>query len=282
MEEVVILSANRTPIGKFGKSLSNIKATDLGAFTIEETITKEDYNAGQYYVVLQHPMYDGAYNIAPVQTSANVMAIALNNSGTATAADKILFSLNERQSANAAQALCDAIDSEDIDDICTKFSFIVTAEGTEIDPIQSQVIKGMPLTVSGSTNKVDGDPVIVELLSTMFNAASKYSATTASFITLTATPDKNGKWAVTFNTNNLNVDDYTITVTTGTVKSSPFSVKVVEGQIPIPANPSQTETGTQGPKADPVKPTEEAKSPGFGIAAVLAGLGAAVLLRKRV
>lgn len=272
----------------FGTNKFNSSTVDVGkngAFTIETPIYKDDYNAGQYYVVLQHLMYDGNYNIAPVEESTGVWVIKLSNTGDVkdTPSDvKTLFSLNERQSANAAQALCDAIDSEDIDDICTKFSFIVTAEGTEIDPIQSQVIKGMPLTVSGSTNKVDGDPVIVELLSTMFNAASKYSATTASFITLTATPDKNGKWAVTFNTNNLNIDDYTITVTTGTVKSSPFSVKVVEGQIPIPANPSQTETGTQGPKADPVKPTEEAKSPGFGIAAVLAGLGAAVLLRKRV
>lgn len=40
MEEVVILSANRTPIGKFGKSLAKIKATDLGAFTIEEAVKR--------------------------------------------------------------------------------------------------------------------------------------------------------------------------------------------------------------------------------------------------
>lgn len=40
MEEIVVLSANRTPIGKFGKSLANIKATDLGAFTIEEAVKR--------------------------------------------------------------------------------------------------------------------------------------------------------------------------------------------------------------------------------------------------
>lgn len=256
-----------------------------GAFTIEKTITKEDYNAGQYYVVLQHPMYDTYYNIAPVETPANssIWFIKLSNTGDATtAADaKTLFSLNERQSANAAQALCDAIDSEDIDDICTKFSFIVTAEGTEIGPIPSQVIKGLPLTVSGKTNKVDGDPVIVELLSTMFTAASKYSPTSASFITLTATPDEHGEWVVTFNTNNLNVDEYTVTVKTGTVTSNPAYVEIIEGQIPVPAYPASTETTPQSPTAAPVNPTEQAKSPGFGIAAVLAGLGVAVLLRKR-
>ena len=40
MEEVVILSANRTPIGKFGKSLSGIKATDLGALTVKEAVKR--------------------------------------------------------------------------------------------------------------------------------------------------------------------------------------------------------------------------------------------------
>lgn len=45
MEEIVILSANRTPIGKFGKSLSNIKATDLGAFTIKEAVKRAGIDA---------------------------------------------------------------------------------------------------------------------------------------------------------------------------------------------------------------------------------------------
>ena len=40
MEEVVILSANRTPIGKFGKALANIKATDLGAMTVREAVRR--------------------------------------------------------------------------------------------------------------------------------------------------------------------------------------------------------------------------------------------------
>ena len=38
MEDVYIVSAKRTPIGKFGKSLSRIKATDLGAAAIKAVI----------------------------------------------------------------------------------------------------------------------------------------------------------------------------------------------------------------------------------------------------
>ncbi len=40
MDEIVILSANRTPIGKFGKTLSGIKATDLGALTVKEAVRR--------------------------------------------------------------------------------------------------------------------------------------------------------------------------------------------------------------------------------------------------
>ena len=40
MEEAVILSANRTPIGKYGKSLTGIKATDLGALVVREAVRR--------------------------------------------------------------------------------------------------------------------------------------------------------------------------------------------------------------------------------------------------
>ncbi len=40
MEEVVILSAARTPIGKYGKTLAGIKATELGKIAVEEAIKR--------------------------------------------------------------------------------------------------------------------------------------------------------------------------------------------------------------------------------------------------
>lgn len=47
MEEVVILSANRTPIGKFGKTLSGIKTTDLGALVVREAVKRAGIEANQ-------------------------------------------------------------------------------------------------------------------------------------------------------------------------------------------------------------------------------------------
>ena len=40
MDEAVILSAARTPIGKYGKALSSIKATDLGAIAVKEAVSR--------------------------------------------------------------------------------------------------------------------------------------------------------------------------------------------------------------------------------------------------
>lgn len=40
MQEAVILSATRTPVGKYGKSLTDVKATDLGGIAIKEAISR--------------------------------------------------------------------------------------------------------------------------------------------------------------------------------------------------------------------------------------------------
>ena len=40
MDEAVIVSAVRTPIGKYGKSLAGFKATDLGAMVVKEAVSR--------------------------------------------------------------------------------------------------------------------------------------------------------------------------------------------------------------------------------------------------
>lgn len=40
MKEIVIVSAARTPFGKFGGTLKNFKATDLGGFAIKEALKR--------------------------------------------------------------------------------------------------------------------------------------------------------------------------------------------------------------------------------------------------
>ncbi len=46
MDEAVILSAVRTPIGKYGKALAGIKATDLGAMVVREAVSRARIEPG--------------------------------------------------------------------------------------------------------------------------------------------------------------------------------------------------------------------------------------------
>ncbi|MBR4504450.1 MAG: acetyl-CoA C-acetyltransferase [Candidatus Methanomethylophilaceae archaeon] len=46
MDQAVILSAVRTPIGKYGKSLAGIKATDLGALAVKEAVSRAGLQPG--------------------------------------------------------------------------------------------------------------------------------------------------------------------------------------------------------------------------------------------
>ena len=45
MEDIVIVSAARTAVGKFGGSLAGIAATELGALVIKELIARANLTA---------------------------------------------------------------------------------------------------------------------------------------------------------------------------------------------------------------------------------------------
>ena len=275
----------------FGNNKHYSDTVDVGRngnFVIDKTLAKTEFDTGKYFMVIQHPMYDGHFNVAAGKSGGEDV-VALNTTGDAAYKDtdgtwkidnksQILFSLNERQSSNAAQALCDAIDSENIDDIYAKCSFELKADATTVDPIPSEVTRGMPFTVSGTAARVDGTSISVELLSTTFSPESKYSATSASFVTMITYPGADGKWAVTFDTSGLNIDTYNISVSANAVKVHQAVIRVAEGTAApaaqeIPAAPT---AAAATPTPTPA-PTKNASTPGFGAAVILAGFGAAAL-----
>lgn len=47
LEDIVIVSAVRTPVGKFQGTLSDLKATQLGAIAVREAVKRAGLNAGQ-------------------------------------------------------------------------------------------------------------------------------------------------------------------------------------------------------------------------------------------
>ena len=277
---------------------------DDGSFEKELTISASQFATGQYFVVVQHPMYDKLFNIGPmyynvsdpngyysslVPTTASpvgnkaMAVIVLNTTGPyygsgAATYDEILFSTLERQSSNAAEALCQALDTQNIDDLYVKATFVVAQPTATINPVDD-VAKGAKLVVSGTSNMAPGTLVTVEMLSTAFAAIPKESVNSASFITLTTKVQEDGTWEVEFDTTGLNVDEYTIGATVDSIKTPTVVVKVLESAPDTPDTPDTPDVPDTPDTPD--TPTEP-ETPGFGALAALAGLGAvAVLLLRR-
>ena len=237
-------------------------------------------STGQYFTVFQHPMYDENFNIGVDGTE-----IVLNEMEDVYEADKntVLFDVSKRQTANAAQALCDALDSQNIDDMYVKASFFVVGEDESftISEIPATIAQGETLTISGvSTANADGT-VTVEMISTAFAAVPKETVGSAAFIAVSTKIAEDGTWEITMDTSDLNVDEYSLKVAvTADGKSSTWknvNINVVEADEPVtPEQPEEPEQPEQ--PEEPVAPA----TPGFGALAALAGLGAvAVLLLRR-
>ena len=56
MQDIVIVSAARTAVGKFGGSIANIAATDLGAIVIREAIARARLDPAQVGEIAQQKL----------------------------------------------------------------------------------------------------------------------------------------------------------------------------------------------------------------------------------
>jgi len=140
----------------FGTNLfktGSISVDDDSTFSAE--IATDDLAAGQYFVVIQHPMYDKVFNIGPVASENSGYNIKMNAQGDyASDGAMVLFDTNSRQSANAAEALCQALDSQNIDDIYVKLTFVVESPYLTVNSFSSSYTKGELIEITGTANPV--------------------------------------------------------------------------------------------------------------------------------
>jgi len=66
-EEVVILSAVRTPIGRFQGGLSSIPATKLGAIAVKEAVARSGVDAGEFGECIMGQVLQGGVGQAPAR-----------------------------------------------------------------------------------------------------------------------------------------------------------------------------------------------------------------------
>ncbi|MFA5269266.1 MAG: PIN domain-containing protein [Methanoregula sp.] len=111
---------------------------------------------GQYYAIIQHPMMNNEFDVFPDDKKTNIL---INIPKKATR----LFSLNESdgfRGQKAAEELIRAINSPDIDDICTQLMFTIVKPEINFDPIGTKHV-GDKFTISAQTTLAVDDEIKV-------------------------------------------------------------------------------------------------------------------------
>lgn len=124
--------------------------------------------SGQYFFVVQHPMMNGQFDIIYDRASGRIINRQLGSG-------KDIFTISgsgSLQGPDSAQALVDAISSQNIDDTFATYSFYVNPPAVFISPVGNH-FAGDRFTITGSTNLAPGDGLMVEITSSSFAPTKK-------------------------------------------------------------------------------------------------------------
>ncbi|MDV0444449.1 MEMAR_RS02690 family S-layer glycoprotein [Methanorbis rubei] len=278
---------------------SNLKLFIFGPnYFADHTITVEDdgsyekkldidssLSSNQYFVVVQHPMYNGVFDAELVKSadeSYQYFQIKNTTTGGSQQASFVVWGNNKLQGSQAADALTKMIDDANIDDIYTKLTFTVAAPWIRINNPGDQAV-GSKFTVKGTTNLAVGDQILVEVVSSSFTASDKSQTNMNSGVSQTtkvvAGEGADNAWSVDVDTTNWKLDQYTIKVNGIEVDvTTTADFNLVEKVVtPTPTATSAQPTTTTAPATTTATPS----TPGFGAFIALAGLGAVALLVLR-
>lgn len=124
--------------------------------------------SGQYFFVVQHPMMNSQFDVIYDRSTGEVINRILGGG-------KVIFKISgsgNLQGPDSAQALVQAISSQNIDDTFATYSFYISPPATLINPIGDHYV-GDKFTISGSTNLAVGDELMVEVVSSSFKPTDK-------------------------------------------------------------------------------------------------------------
>ncbi|NLL10982.1 MAG: PGF-CTERM sorting domain-containing protein, partial [Methanomicrobiales archaeon] len=193
--------------------------------------------AGQYFVVIQHPMYNNEFDVYPDNPLEPQKIL-----GAYPTRDSEIFRIGGAgalQGTDAAEALVKAIDSAMVDDIYTKMQFLVEEPKVTINPIGEQAV-GSKFEITGSTNLMyDDNDLLVEVTSSSFKPTDKsqsgeFNGATGTVKVQQGTDGLN-KWSFTVDASTFKPDEYIVRVsgvTTGVVETALFNV-VEAGAVPV-------------------------------------------------
>jgi trimeric autotransporter adhesin len=240
--------------------------------------------SGQYFVVVQHPMMNGQFDVYYDAGSGSVFNRQLGTGGSK------IFQMSgsgSLQGPDSAQALVNAISSQNIDDSFTTYSFFISPPAAMIAPIGDHAV-GDHFTISGSTNLAAGDQLMVDITSSSFKptqktAGSEFSGANGQVTVVPGTGGYN-RWSLDVDASGFKPDEYIVKVSGITLDvTASTTFNILEKRSTNPATPTVTPTATfQAPAttAAPMVPmTTPTKSPLPFWIAIAAG-AAAIILKK--
>jgi PGF-CTERM protein len=246
--------------------------------------TTEDMTGGQYFVVVQHPMYNGEQDIYVPSGGQYVLNRVSNNQQVfAISGPNRLFG------SDAAQALVTALDSPNVDDTYTRLFFLVEEPFINIESIPDQTV-GATVTISGTTNLATADTLLITVTSSSFQPTQKTTGGEFSGFSGTTSIVKgtgvDNTWSIDVDTTGFKPDQYIVTVEcveiTGVTSTTTFFISEVPPTTVTTVPPTTVPPTTVPPTTVPPTTVPPTTTPGFGAVIALIGLGAvAVLVLRR-
>jgi trimeric autotransporter adhesin len=167
--------------------------------------------SGQYFVVIQHPMMNGQFDVVYDPATGKVTNRILGGGTT-------IFQMSgagSLQGPASASALVQAISSQNIDDTFVTYSFFISSPTALINPIGDHAV-GDKFTISGSTNLAVGDNLMVEITSASFKPTQKTqdNAFSGAAGMVKVVPGSMGynHWSFDVDTSAFSPDEYIVTV----------------------------------------------------------------------
>lgn len=253
--------------------------------TFEETIENtEDLQSGQYFVVVQHPMYNGEQDVVLNGTSCgveNLVSGDIEFYACAGAAGQRLMG------SDAANALVDVLDDPRIDDTYVKLFFLLEEAYVNIDAISDKYV-GEKFTITGTTNVAADDTLLITINSASFQPTDKtqageFSGVAGSTKVVKGTGADN-TWSFEVDATGFKPDQYIVkaeVVETDTIATTTFFVAEVPPTT-VTAPPTATTPAPVTTTAVATTTVPPTTTPGFGAVIALIGLGAvAVLVLRR-
>jgi PGF-CTERM protein len=271
------------------RTTASVNADASFEFEVKDTTTK-NLAAGQYFVVVQHPMQNNVFDIAMCTVNTNAVCNLQGTGALATGTVFTLLGASSLQGSDAAEALVVGINSPNVDDTYTKLQFLIEVPVIRVDPIGDKHV-GDKFTIRAQTNLAVGDEVLFEVYSSSFKPTQKTQSGEFSGATGTTKVTKGltGMNALAFDVDaaTFKPDEYIVTASAiiqGTTGTALFNV--LEGAAPTaaPTVVVVVVAPTAAPTAPPTTvatPTKTPTQPGFGALVALIGLGAVAFLVVR-